>query len=310
MRTRRLLGAVTVAVLALGTCVSPSTAAALPQHGYVTTSLRLPTTSDEARAFSRDMDRDGTPDNALGTVFAAMLQASSGSLDFNDDSSAAITNGQMLMTHSLRAASLRRTKDASWQVWYAEPTAEPPVLDGGTFTLPLSQPRSKRLPATIKRHKVRTAAGNVPVQLDLGGGPFTLELTQAKIRATCYASGCRHGKVSGALTASDIDQVLVPALQSAFQAVVIRDCPNGTESCASDSEGQTLLEIFDGGDSGDGNGSISEDEVRENSLLTTLLAPDLDLRKANGKPGKDGVMDAISFGVGFESVKATLVRTG
>ena len=50
---------------------------------------------------------------------------------------------------------------------------------------------------------------------------------------------------------------------------------------------------------------ITTQEVKTSS---PFLAPDLDLVKANGTPGKDGVKDAMSFGFGFTTVQATLVR--
>jgi hypothetical protein len=53
---------------------------------------------------------------------------------------------------------------------------------------------------------------------------------------------------------------------------------------------------------------ITSEELRENSLTQAVLAPDLDLVNANGRPGQDGVKDALSVGLGFEAVRARLAR--
>jgi hypothetical protein len=43
---------------------------------------------------------------------------------------------------------------------------------------------------------------------------------------------------------------------------------------------------------------IGAGELRTSPLVRAVLAPDLDLEKANGKPGQDGVADALSAGFG------------
>jgi hypothetical protein len=53
---------------------------------------------------------------------------------------------------------------------------------------------------------------------------------------------------------------------------------------------------------------ISADELRDNSLMQSLLAPDLDLFKGNGKPGQNGKPDSLSLGIAFDAVHAHLVR--
>jgi hypothetical protein len=88
-----------------------------------------------------------------------------------------------------------------------------------------------------------------------------------------------------------VDGVLVPALLVSIQAAVARDCSGGT--CISGSTGEIMLSLFDG----NADGTVSLAELQVNSLITTLLRPDVD---TNG----DLVLDALSMGLGYHLVGA------
>jgi hypothetical protein len=301
MHGRWLVGTLVAAVLATAH-VGAGHAAALPEHGYVTNSLNLPAVPDEAQSLGRDVDGDGEKDNQMGIVFATLAGAG---LDLTGIMDAALTSGDIVMLHSLRATRLSNTKNATWQVWYGDPTTDPDLSGSGTFALPSDQPHSKRLDAKITDHVVRSAAGAVPLRLDLGAGAFELGMKRAKVVATCTKQGCSDGRIAGALTAHEVEDVLIPELAELFQAMVDADCPGpDADSCENGSSGQTVLGIFDENE----DFTITLQEVQENSLIQTLLRPDLDLLEADGSPGHDGVEDFISFGFGFTTVKATLTR--
>jgi hypothetical protein len=202
-----------------------------------------------------------------------------------------------------------KTKDASWQVLYAEPTEDPDFSGAGSFTVDGSAPHSPRLAATIKSHHVKTAAGTIPLRLSLlsGGGVNSLTLNKGKVFATCFASNCSDGRINGAVTAEQIDTEFIPDLADSIAPIVARDCPNsppgGPPQCQANSEGKTLEDLFDTNK----DVVITTQEIRENELIKEFWDPDLDLEKANGKPGHDGEADALSFGIGFETVQAKLV---
>lgn len=299
-------GRMLVATVALGaTAVAPAGgayAALPPEHGYVTNALRLPTNNTEATNLGRDVDGDGDRENDLGLVLASL--AGQG-VDIASAQQEAITTGEIVMLHSLRASSLANTRNATWQVWYGAPTPDPDLTGTGRFTLRTKQPHSLKLAAKISDHRVVTAAGTIPVRLDIGADPFLIKMTKAKVFATCYHKACSKGRISGAVSEQQIDAKIIPELAQIIQAVVSADCPGpGPESCAADSTGKTLQDLFDEND----DLVITADELRNNDLIQSILAPDLDLVKADGTPGKDGEKDALSFGFGFTTVHATLVR--
>jgi hypothetical protein len=104
---------------------------------------------------------------------------------------------------------------------------------------------------------------------------------------------------------AQINTKLFAELAQVFQLVVTRDCPGpGPDSCESGSSGENIQGLFDENN----DLSITLVELQGNGLMQSVFSPDLDLVKADGTPGTDGVSDAVSLGVGFRTVRATLVR--
>jgi hypothetical protein len=279
-----------VAVAALGATLS----ARVPAHGYVTSSLAMPTTPQQANAYGRDVDGDGHVDNALGQFLAALTTQD---LDFQSETDTAIQSGQLLMLNSLRTRSWKKTKKATWQVFYAKPTDSPKFDGTDVFKVDGSGPISRRLRATIRKHSVKTKAGSIPVELDFGS-IVTLHLKSGEIFATCSSTGCTNGRITGVVTRQDVNTQLIPQLAVAFSAIVARDCPGpDVSSCVGGSTGKTLQQLFDAND----DLVISTAELQENNLIQVLLSPDIDTNH-------DHHPDALSFGLGFETVPAKLVR--
>lgn len=279
-----------LAVATAGATLSARTRA----HGYVTSSILLPLTSQQAAAYGRDINRDGHADNALGQFFATLADQN---LDFQAATDAAVQGGQLLMLHSLRTRSFSKAKKATWQVFYAKPTGSPNFSGTGVFHVDRSGPSSVRLRARVRKHHVKTAAGNIPVELDLGG-IVTLDLTDAEIFATCSSKACTNARITGVVTKSDVNNKLIPQLATDLTAIVARDCPGpDAASCVDGSAGKTIESLFDT----NGDLTISSAELSQNSLIQVLLAPDIDLNH-DGKP------DGLSVGIGFETVRAKVVR--
>lgn len=294
----RTIAAFTIAItLAVGLALSSTAQSAkAKKRGYVTSALTLPATNAQAAALGRDLDGDGERDNQLGNAFAALAVQE---LDLQAPLSAAIASGDLLILHSLKAESFSNSKKATWQIFSGAPTAKPDFSGGGTFTVAAFE---QKLKAKIKQGKVK-AAGLIPQRLDLGAGDFYLDLTKGKLFATCSKNGCSDGRVTGAITDDQIENEFIPELAQVFTLIIQQDCPGpDPASCASDSQGKSLQESFDTND----DLQITAAELLDKPLIQTLFSPDLDLVKANGNPGKDGVADAMSFGLGFETVKAKL----
>lgn len=291
MRGRKLVGAVAAAAVVVTTQMAAAGTAPGPEHGYVTDSMQLPTTNTQASSLGRDIDGNGTRDNRLGAFYAAL--AGHG-LDLTVEQNTALQDGEIVMLHSLRAASLASATNATWQVLYGPPTPEPDLTGDGTFAV--GTQRSSRLPAVIRNHRVSTAAGVVPVRLQ-AEGPVTLQLTRGRVFATCTRSRCTNARINGAVSQTQVDGTLLPAMVDAFNLWIRRDCPTDASSCAADSQGKTVLSLFDA----DLSATITQQEIRTSPLAGRFLKPDLDLVRPRGK-------DALSFGFGFTAVSARLAR--
>jgi hypothetical protein len=298
MRTRIVLGTLVLGVTAAAQ-VAVTNAAAPTEHGYISDTVTLATNVSQADSFGRDVDGDGDRENRLGQVLVGLANQ----VNFAGAQDAAIAAGDIVMLHSLRANSLANTKNATWQVWYGEPTPTPDFSGAGVFDLLTSQPHSAKIAATIKDHKVKTAAGTIPIRLDFGSGVFKLKMTKAKVFATCFRNGCSDGRIAGAVSAQQVDTKVIHQLALIIQALVDADCTGPPVDCEPGSSGDSLQSQFDL----DNNLVITDDEVRENAIIKSILAPDLDLVH-DEPPGEDPVNDALSFGFGFTTVHATLVR--
>lgn len=292
MRGPRLVGAlVAAAAVGMAQLATAGAATAMPEHGYATDTMRLPTTSSKAAGLSRDLDGDGSRDNRLGQFYAELHAHG---LDMADFQNAAIQAGDIVMLHALRASSFASTQNATWQVLYGAPTADPDFSGSGQFTVGGAD--SLRLPAQIKDHRVRTDPGKIPVRLQ-AEGPLTLQVLKARVLATCTRASCSGGRINGAVSRAQVNNKLVPELATLFTRWVERDCTMGASGCMSGSQGQAIVALFDE----DEDGTITEDEISTNPTFGPFLKPDLDLAEPKGK-------DAVSFGFGFTAVRAQLVR--
>jgi len=101
--------------------------------------------------------------------------------------------------------------------------------------------------------------------------------------------------LAGAIAQTEVDATVVPTMRDGFSARVAADCtaPSNppTCGCATSSFGKTYLDLFDAPPK---DCAISLAEVRNNSLIQSLLAPDVSI---------DGTM-ALSLGVSASAVPA------
>jgi hypothetical protein len=180
------------------------------------------------------------------------------------------------------------------------------LTGGGSFVVDPAAPASTVLRGAMTIGEFTGGPGTVPVRLGLvpGQPPVELQLAAARIQADCNAVGCAHGKLGGAVAASEVDAAFVPALAAAMQAVVDASCSMASPDACS-SHASLLLDLFDADD----DFTITGDELRASPIITAVLAPDLDLTTADGSPGHDGVKESVSLGLGFTAKSAGFAST-
>lgn len=319
---------------------------------YVGDTLLVPTTAAQATMYGLDLDEaePPRPDNALGNILATLAGQD---VDVQTQINDAITAGDIVILHSVQAEALTNAAGASWRVLLAEKPATPPLFDGmDQLTVDVANsPENAKLLGSISGGQFVGGPAPITIKISLveGGEPLSLNLVGTKIESTISATGC-DGKLGGAITKSDLDTVIIPTVADLMNTTVMNDpgCMMTPPMCGSSA--QTVLDLFDKGISCtadneaevcpttasmcdtagtmkctcgaaacDGNlsgdGAISVAEIQNNSLIKSLLTPDVDLLDAGGTYQKDpamrdGTKDALSLGVKFTCVPATFTVAG
>lgn len=274
-------------------------------HHYVIDKVALPTTNAQATAYGLDIDGDAMVDNQLGMVIAVL---SSMGLASQPTMDSYIDSGMSIMLADVIAGDLVTATTAGFTIYRGTMPIPAPCadaqdtvcrrhLDGsGSFTIDTATPADAPLMGTIVNSVEDAGPGHLSIQFALTTSTrISVRLLGARVSVTS-ADATSMGTIAGAISMSDIDNKMIPAMRDGFAPLVQRDCtdlqaPPGC-SCPADSQGKTLLAMFD---IDPADCSISTDEVRNNPLITSLLAPDVTVENTS----------AISLGFHVHAVPAS-----
>ena len=290
-------------------------------HHYVIDPLRVPTNNTEARAYGLDLNGDATIDNQLGMVLGTL---STMGFDIQGTIDKAVAEGSIILLVDFQTKDFTNTSAAGLQVLLGDTpmpaactgaemycnTATPPVCTGcshhlggtGTFTIKAGTPDTGPVGGKIINGTFTGGPGSISLQIALGGTTaIQLDLIGARAKASGISpDGLTSVILAGALTEDDLNNKVIPAIQTQIAPIIVRDCnmltaPPGC-GCMAGSTGKTVLDLFDGGVPGSTKDcSVSVEEIKQNSLIQSLLAPDVTI---NGQK-------ALSLGIKVEAVKAT-----
>jgi hypothetical protein len=132
-----------------------------------------------------------------------------------------------------------------------------------------------------------------------GTMPIAVNLIGARVKLTMTGDErIGDSTIAGAVSQSEIDAKIIPGIQVNATAIVQRDCTQLTSppscGCMAGSSGGTMLGLFD---TAPKDCKITIAEVRNNSLIQSLLAPDVTVEG----------MQALSFGVSVSAIHAAFV---
>ncbi len=290
-------------------------------YHYVANNVLVPTSNTQSREFGLDLNGDKTVDNQLGMVLSTLNGMG---LDIQSTIDAAVAEGSIVLLVDFQTKDFAATTAAGIQVFLGDSDMITPAacnasemynpdtkmgcrhhLDGnGMFVIDAQSPSNAALGGKIVGGTFTGGPGDLSLQIALGGTmAIQLDLIGARVKASSISeamigSGTSGGiVVGGAITKSDIDTKVSPAIQSQLNPIVMRDCddlsnPAGGCGCANDTTGKTLLGLFD---SNPKDCSISVEEIATNQLVVSLLSPDVTI---------DGKM-ALSLGIKATATKAT-----
>ncbi len=303
-------------------------------YHYVVNKALVPTNNNQSREYGLDLNGDGTPDNQLGMVLGTLAGMG---FDIQATIDTAVLKGSIILLADIQTSDATFMSNAAtgMQVFIGDSpqpvacntaedvvctTAKPAVctgcghhLDpsGGSFAIAANSPTDVALAGKIVGGTFTGGPGNLSLQIALGGtDAIQLDMIGARAKASSI-SEANIGTVSGAsisggvifagaITQDDINTKVIPAVVSQLAPTIMRDCtmpsaPPGC-GCVDGSTGKTIIGLFDT----NMDCTVSVAEVQSNSLIMSLLAPDVTI---------DGKM-ALSLGIKVAAEKATFTVAG
>jgi hypothetical protein len=277
----------------------------LPYRYYVIDNLTLPSSTAEAAAMGLDLDADGDPDNKLGNVITTLTTLG---VDAKATVSRSIDRGETIMLARIGTTSFQNAPVATFQTYAGTDPSSPPCasesdttcrkhLQGTASFTAAAAPAGKALRGTFEAGRFYASGGELVVSVALlGSAPIDLVLMGSKAELTMTTDSLiGQVKLAGAVSREEIDSKVIPAVHQNLMSSVSADCTAPTSppacGCASESNGKAALGTFD---KAPVDCAISLEEVRDSSLVSALLAPDVNI---------DGTM-ALSLGVTATAVMA------
>lgn len=288
-----------------------------PHHQYVVSKANVPTTAAQVTQFGLDLGapktnkQDGQVDNALGTTLSTLSLMK---IDVQGGIDTAVNNGSIILLVDVQTESFDSSNAAGMKVSLGDnPTPAPCTDDAdpttcgqhlkgtGMFSIAANSPSDAALAGTITGGTFDGGPGDVTLQISLGeGAPITLALHGARAEVTGITdTGIATAKIGGAVTESDINGQVIPAVQAQVMPIITRDCPDAVApACmctAGTTTGPTVLKLLDT----DHDCKVTVAEIQSNSLIKSLLGPDVCVEESCEKP------DALSIGIQATAVAAT-----
>lgn len=274
-------------------------------HHFVIDRVVLPATNTQATAYGLDLDGDAIVDNQLGMVLAVLAGMG---LDSQPTMDSHIDSGVSIMLADVTADDLVTATTAGFTIYRGSMPVPAPCadaqdtvcrkhLDGsGSFTIDTATPADPPLVGTIADSVEDAGPGHLSIQFALATSTrISVRLLGARVSMTS-TDATSTGNLAGAISTAEIDNKVIPAMRDGFTPVVQNDCTDLQSppdcGCAVDSQGKTLLGIFD---TDPKDCSISTDEVRNNPLIVSLFAPDVTVENT----------EALSLGFRVHAVPAT-----
>jgi len=275
-------------------------------HRYVIDHELLPTNNNQARMYALDLDSDGQVDNQLGMVMGTLAGMG---LDPQPPLTHAIDTGAAIMLADLDATTLTSGTATFAMFQGANPMPAPctgasdPVcrhhLAGtATFDVAATSPNDPPLTGAIAGGLVDAGPGILHLTTSFLGANVSLQLIGARVRLTSPSDAqIMTGILAGGVSTTEIDATLIPAMQTAISAQIALDCHALTSppqcGCTDGTTGKTFISLFDTNQ----DCAVTATEIKMNSLIMSLLAPDVTI----------GSQQALSLGVGITAVHAAFL---
>lgn len=298
-------------------CAPVDVQAGSTDHTFVLSGIDLPTSSLEAEALGFDLD--GVAGDGVDNVFGLYLGTQSAlvpGFDAQVAVDAANDQGQVVMLANIRSGSLSTEGVGRFSSYPGSTAVTPAACSGpsdtvcrrhlagtGSFTIDASASTDpdRKIRGSIMGGTFNGGPGTVTLQMSIFGTPVTLPVQKAEISLAGLSSDGWSGagsKLGGAISQTDIEASVIPAMTTAVRSAFAADCSVGGTppscGCSAGSTGATLRNLYDKAPTQDC--VISDPEV--STVVSGFLVPDIDL-------DSDGAYDAVSIGIGIHAVKGS-----
>ena len=311
------------AALPLAACGGGDEGQPVPEgekYTYVVATATVPASASQAtKDFGIDLDGDGRKDNALGSVLATLKGQG---LDVQPSLTAAVNDGSIVLLTEFQTKSFSAASASGLRVFLGDNTMITPAactdplmpatcglhLKGtGSFKISAASPTTALVSGPIVGGTFKGGPGTISLQISLtaGAAPLQLDLLGARAElSTITDTSIGKGIVAGAISKADLDNKILPAIKGQLDAQVAA-CTGTPKTppmcgCMAGSGAAQILSLFD---TTPADCAVSLDEIKNNSIIKTLLAPDVECSTsgcvANGTP------NALSIGLGVTAVKGT-----
>ena len=301
-------------------------------YQYVVDHINMPTTAAQASMFGLNLDGDeqGRPDNALGQILSTLAGQAGGDFDLQGSIDEQVNDGSIILLANVKATSLTTANGVGAWIFLGDTPSTAPCtsdtdttcrghLDGSTsFGISPESPGANDalISGQIVGGQMTGGPGNVTIEISLVSGEDTgivVDLVGARMKISSVSETALTGGIlGGAVTEDALNDDIMPALHGILSDTIGQDCTGTAAPCCEDgSTGQLLIDLFDESDPQDC--MVTLEELKSNSLISSLLAPDVDLfdgdpNAGNYSPRTDGVKDSLSLGIGFSAVPATFTN--
>jgi hypothetical protein len=276
-------------------------AAHLPETLHASWVASQITLNVDADKVGFDFTGDGKVDNRLAQIYATVSGLAS--INAQSLSDTQVTHGAVILLMEANASSFTDGSAHGRVLQGSMPmppacTDETDVtcghhLDGkGSFVAVTPAPELSA--GKVKAAQLSFGPGEGSLPVFMSNTPVWVPLHKAQLTGKVTSEGLTDGVYGGAIASDDVNTIVLPELQVTIAATIMRDCPTGPASCASNSTGQQYLTLLDA----DKDGKVTIEELKANNLIMGLLQPDVDL-------DANGTNDALSAAVGINGVLAT-----
>jgi hypothetical protein len=281
-----------------------------PHYGYVADTVVVPRNNAEAREIGLDLNGDKTIDNQLGMVLGTL--AGQG-FEVQTTLDEAVDAGSIILLLDLQTPDFASTTGAGLSIKLGDsdtamptPCTDPTMpatcgkhLDGtGVFTIDAGSPADAGVEGKIAGGVFTGGPGEIKLQIALADAdPIDLSLIGARAKATGITEdGISEVILAGAITQSQLDTEVIPNIQAQLPPIIAEDCDPAAGppecGCLANSTGDTIISLFD---TSPKDCEVTVEEIKTNSLIQSLLAPDVTI---------DG-QDALSLGLKVSAVGAS-----